>query len=45
MTHTPYLSVGLFAEGRTDDEFLRGLIDRLLDENAADLLGGDFFSR
>ena len=39
MTRLPYYSVGLFAEGRTDYEFLVGLIDQLINVHVADLIG------
>ncbi len=37
-----YISVGLYAEGRTDYEFLLPLIDRLLDESSAKLFLGAY---
>lgn len=44
MIREPYYSVGVFAEGRTDYDFLLGLIDQLISANAADLLGPRFQS-
>ncbi len=37
-----YISVGLYAEGRTDYDFLLPLIDRLLDESSAKLFLGAY---
>ncbi|WP_437677490.1 hypothetical protein [Sorangium sp. So ce131] len=37
-----YIRAGVFAEGRTDDDFLCQLLDRLLDVLAADLFPGNY---